>query len=276
MQKKIALVASVSLLLLAVGCGGGGGGGEKTQTARKTDAAPASTPQPAAGTAQPASSASDPMNAAIKGSIAFEGTAPKGEAIKMDADPVCKQLHGSPVYTQEVVANANGTLRWVMVYVKDGLAPRTYPTPTDSVTIDQQGCVYEPHVITMMANQPLKILNSDPTLHNIHAMPTVNQGFNIGMPTKGMKQTKTFKEPETPIHIKCDVHKWMSSYVGVFNHPFHGVTGEDGSFEIKGLPAGTYTIEAWHEKLGAQTASVTVGASETKEVSFTFKAASAS
>jgi hypothetical protein len=211
------------------------------------------------------------MNAVVKGRIDFEGTWPKGDAIKMDADPVCKQLHGAPVFSEEVVVNDNGTLRWVMVYVKDGLGSRTYPTPTDSVTIDQHGCTYDPHMISMMANQPLKILNSDPTLHNIHAMPTVNAGFNLGMPTKGMKQTKTFKEPEMPIHIKCDVHKWMSSYVGVFSHPFHDVVGEDGTFEIKGLPAGTYTIEAWHEKFGAQTASVTVGASETKEVSFLYK-----
>ena len=271
MQKKIALVACVSLLLfLVLGCGGGG---EKTAQKTETGKAPATSQAPAGG--QPASS-SDPMNAVIKGTIVLEGTAPKAEAIKMDADPVCKGLHSAPVYSQEVVGNDNGTLRWVMVYVKDGLGSRTFPTAADTVVIDQQGCTYHPHVFGLMTNQPLRIVNSDPTLHNIHAMPTVNQQFNIGMPTKGMKQTKMFKEAEMPIHIKCDVHKWMSSYVGVFTHPFFSVSNETGAFEIKGLPAGTYTIEAWHEKLGAQTASVTVGPSETKEISFTFKAGAAS
>jgi plastocyanin len=268
-------LAALGLSVFVVGCGGGGGGqtsGNKTAQApasghSATDASHA----PAGGqAAAPASGGA--MNAVIRGTIAFEGTAAKGEALKMDADPVCKGLHSAPVTSQDVVVNANNTLRWVMVYVKDGLGGHTFPTPTEPVMIDQKGCVYDPHVIGMMANQPVKILNSDETLHNIHAMPKVNTGFNIGMPRKGMEQTKTFKEPEVPIHIKCDVHKWMSSYVGVFSHPFYGVTGENGSFELKGLPAGTYTIEAWHEKFGTQQASVTVGEAETKDVSFTFKA----
>ncbi len=269
MKKTLALVTSLALVVFAVGCGGGGEkkaatGDTGMAKAPATQAAPATTPVAAASVA---------MNASIKGKIAFEGAAPKAVAIKMDADPVCKGLHKEPVYSQEVVVNSNSTLRWVMVYVKDGLGSRTFPTATEPVILDQVGCHYEPHVFGMMANQPLEIRNSDNTLHNIHAMPTVNTQFNIGMPRAGMKQTKTFKEVELPVHFKCDVHKWMSCYTGVFSHPFYAVTGEDGSFEIKGLPAGTYTIEAWHEKYGAQTMSVTVGDSEMKEVTFTFKAA---
>jgi hypothetical protein len=269
MEKKLSLVMPLAVMLIAVGCGGGE---KKTSTTTETGMAKTPTTEMQQPASTPAAT-TGAMNAGIKGKIAFEGTAPKGEAIKMDSDPVCKSLHKEAVYTEDVVVNPNGTLRWVMVYVKDGLGDRTFPTPTEPVVLDQVGCHYVPHVFGMMANQPIEIRNSDETLHNIHAMPTVNTAFNIGMPRAGMKQTKTFKEVEMPVHFKCDVHKWMSCYTGVFNHPFHSVSGEDGSFEIKGLPAGTYTIEAWHEKYGTQTQSVTVGDAETKEITFTFKAA---
>jgi plastocyanin len=187
----------------------------------------------------------------------------------MDADPVCKGLHTEPVYPQEVVVNPNNTLRWVMVYVKDGLGTRTFPTPTTPVVLDQRGCQYEPHVFGMMAGQGLKILNSDNTLHNIHPMPKVNTAFNVGMPKPG-EIMKNFDKAEDPFHIKCDVHKWMSSYAGVFTHPYFSVTNESGAFELKGLPAGTYKVVAWHEKYGTKEMDVTVGDGETKAVDFTF------
>jgi hypothetical protein len=125
----------------------------------------------------------------------------------------------------------------------------------------------------MRVGQPLEILNSDPTLHNIHAMPKANQEFNNGQPIQGMKMTHTFTAKEVMVPFKCDVHGWMNAYVGVLDHPYYAVTKEDGKFELKDLPAGTYTIEAWHEKLGTQTSSVTIAAKETKDVPFTFKAA---
>ncbi len=264
-NRMIVLPLLMAFILSAAACGGGGGSAEKSAAASK---APAKTETaPAAQTAAPA--AGGGMTAVVKGSVKFAGTAPKFEKIKMDADPVCKGLHSTPVMPQEVVVNANGTLQWVMVYVKDGLGSRTFPTATSPVVLDQKGCTYHPHVFGMMAGQGLKILNSDATLHNIHPLPVVNKAFNVGMP-KPAEIMKNFESAEAPFHIKCDVHKWMSSYCGVFAHPYFSVTNESGAFELKGLPAGTYTIVAWHEKYGAKEMSVTVGDGESKDVEFSF------
>jgi hypothetical protein len=123
----------------------------------------------------------------------------------------------------------------------------------------------------MRVGQPLQVLNSDPTLHNIHAIPKNNQEFNTGQPIKGMKFEHTFTAKEVMVPFKCDVHGWMNAYAGVLDHPYSAVTANTGAFELKTLPPGTYVIEAWHEKLGAQTQSVTIGEKETKEVTFTFK-----
>lgn len=210
----------------------------------------------------------------IKGKVTFDGAVPKIKKIKVDADPKCAEMHGdAPLMSQEVVIGENNALQWVFVYVKTGLEGKTYQKPDKEVMIDQKGCHYEPHVFGMMAGQKLVIRNSDPTLHNIHALPTLNKEFNIGQPNQGMETAKTFTQPEVMVKFKCDVHPWMSAYVGVVAHPFYAVSGADGTFSIKGLPAGEYEIEAWHEKYGKQTAKVKVGDGESKEASFTFKAA---
>ncbi len=211
--------------------------------------------------------------ASVSGKVAFEGTPPKAKKIKVDADPKCAEMHmDEPLYTQEVQVNENGTLRNVFVYVKSGLEGKTFEPPKTPAELDQEGCMYHPHVFGMQAKQPLKIKNSDDTLHNIHAMPTKSKEFNIGQPNKGMEMTRTFATPEVMVKFKCDVHPWMSAYAGVLDHPFYSVTGADGSFAIKGLPAGEYVIEAWHEKYGAQTQTVKVGDGEAKEIQFAFKA----
>ncbi|MFN0152151.1 MAG: carboxypeptidase regulatory-like domain-containing protein [bacterium] len=269
-NRLIVLPLLMAFILTAAACGGGGGSAEKSGGADHSAAAkaPAKTETaPAAQTAAPA--AGGGMTAVVKGSVKFAGTAPKFEKIKMDADPVCKGLHTAPIMPEEVVVNANGTLQWVMVYVKDGLGGKTFPVPAAPVVLDQKGCTYHPHIFGMMAGQGLKILNSDATLHNIHPLPKVNKGFNVGMPKPG-EIMKNFEMAEDPFHIKCDVHKWMSSYCGVFTHPFFSVTNESGAFELKGLPAGTYTVVAWHEKYGAKEMSVTVGDGESKDVEFSF------
>jgi hypothetical protein len=210
--------------------------------------------------------------ASISGKAAFEGAAPKMKKINMDADPKCSEMHAdAPQMTEDVVVNPNGTLKNVFIYVKSGLTG-TYEAPKTPVTIDQAGCHYVPHVFGMMAKQPLEIINSDDTLHNIHAMPAKSKEFNVGEPNKGMKTTRTFANPEVMVHFKCDVHPWMSAYVGVVDNPFYAVTSDDGTFSIKDLPKGKYVIEAWTEKCGTQTQTIEVGDGEAKTADFTFKA----
>ena len=206
----------------------------------------------------------------ITGKISFTGAAPKLPAIKMSADPKCMKLHGGKdVPSQQVIVNPNKTLQYVFIYVKKGLEGKKFPTPTTKVTIDQQGCTYHPHVFGMMANQQLEIVNSDATLHNIHAQPKNSKQFNVAQPKPG-KRTETFAKAEVMVKIKCDVHSWMAAYVGVLDHPFYAVSDDKGVYTIKNLPPGQYEIEAWHEKLGTKTMSVTVGASDIKTADFSY------
>jgi len=187
----------------------------------------------------------------------------------MAADPTCASLHSEPVFAETVIANSNGTLKNVFVYVKEGLEGKTFPAPTTPVTIDQKGCQYHPHVFGIQVGQPLEIINSDSTLHNVHSLANQSKQFNLGMPIQGMKLAKKFENPEVMVKFKCDVHPWMNAHIGVLTHPYYGVSGDEGTFEIKDLPAGTYTIEAWHEKYGTQTQSVTV-TDQPANVEFTF------
>lgn len=243
---RIALLAVAPIVWF--GCGGGSGG--------EKGGAPAGSGK--MGTAS------------VSGMVRFKGSAPKLGKIQMAADPICKAQHAKPVEADEVIVNPNQTLKNVFVYVKEGA--EAYTAPKDPVVLDQVGCLYEPHVLGVQVGQPVEIKNSDPTLHNVHALPQINEGFNFGQANKGMTTTKTFSKPEVMIPVKCDVHSWMKSYIGVVNHPFYSVTGSDGSFSLKGLPAGTYTVEAWHEKYGTQTAQVTVADGESKTLEFTFAA----
>jgi plastocyanin len=243
------------LTLAAAACGG------------NKPAAPAG--QPAA---EPAAAIDPATVATINGKATFEGTAPANAAIKMNADPVCVRENPTAQTQESYVVGKAGELANVFVYVQDGLGNRTFTAPTTPVVIDQKNCRYHPHVMGLMVGQPLQILNSDPTLHNIHATPTSNQEFNTGQPIQGMKTDHLFTAKEVMVPFKCDVHGWMNAYAGVLDHPFFAVTGEDGTYSIKGLPPGTYTIEAWQEKMGSQTQSVTVAAKETKDANFTFKA----
>jgi plastocyanin len=250
----------MTLATTLVACGGGG------ETSNKSG-------EPSAPAATPSGQRVDTATAGgVKGVVTLDGTAPKNEAIKMNADPVCVKQNKDPQF-QETYEVKDGKLANVFVWVKDGLGNYIYDTPTSPATIDQKNCRYHPHVFGMRVGQPLEIINSDPTLHNIHALPKSNQEFNNGQPIQGMKMTHTFTAKEVMVPFKCDVHGWMNAYVGVLDHPYFAVTDKDGKFELKTLPPGTYTIEAWHEKLGTQDQKVTLGQKETKEVNFTFKAA---
>jgi plastocyanin len=207
----------------------------------------------------------------VTGKVAFEGDAPKAARLMMNADPVCVKQHKDPAFGEEVVVNKNGTLKNVLIYVKEGLGSKKFEPPASKVLFDQKGCQYSPHVLGIQTGQELEVRNSDPTLHNVHSLSKENSQFNVAQPKVGMKLVKKFDKPET-FKVKCEVHTWMGAYIGVFAHPFFAVTGDDGSFSLKKLPAGDYTIEAWHEKYGTQTMKVTVGATDTKTVDFKYKA----
>jgi plastocyanin len=211
----------------------------------------------------------DPATAGtISGQITFEGTPPAPQPISMKSDPGC--MPSADAVTETAVVGADGSLQNVFVYVKDGLGDLQFPVPATPVVLNQQKCRYIPHVLGVQVGQPLEIVNGDATLHNVHGVAKNNREFNAGQPIQGMKMTQTFTVAEVMVPFKCDVHNWMNAWVGVLNHPFFAVTGADGAFELKGLPPGTYTVEAWHERFGVRTQQVTVGEKATATAAFTF------
>lgn len=257
MKVKIFSFLAVSALVLA-GCGGGNTASSTTSQSQ-TNGTPESSPM------------TNSANAAhITGVVKFTGTAPKPKKISMAADAFCKTAHAESVAAEDIVVSPNGALGNVYVYVKSGLGQATFPAPKEPAVLDQEGCLYKPHVLAVQTGQEVIIRNSDGVLHNVNARPTNNKPFNIGQPVKGMENKKVFETAEMAIPVKCDVHPWMGGFIVVQTHSFHDVTGTDGSFDIGNLPPGTYEIGVWHEKLGTATQSVTVGAEETKSITFSF------
>ncbi len=255
MKKLLAMLGLLALgLLLLAGCSKK----ESTENTEQGSSAPE---------AKKAATPIDPATAGtVSGVIKFVGTAPKPAKIDMSQDPACKGDN-----TVETIAVNNGNLANVFVYVKDGLGDRTFDAPKDAVTIDQKGCRYHPHVLGLMAGQPVKIVNDDETTHNIHPTPQNNREWNESQPPKSPPIEKTFARDEIMLPVKCNQHPWMKMYLNVVKNPFFAVTSSDGKYELKGLPPGDYTIAAVQEKLGEQTQKVTVGPKETKAVDITFK-----
>lgn len=262
----LAMSVIVSVLALSLACGkkeesadSGGGAGDTGSTTGTKYAATGN-------------------EGTVTGKVSLNGEAPAAQKIDMSQDANCVAKNKDPK-TETVVAK-DGKLENVFVYIKDGttadnkkIADFTFDTPTSEVVLDQNGCHYVPHVIGMQANQKLKVTNSDPTGHNIHALPKSgggNEEWNESQPGGAPPITKTFKRSEILVPVKCNQHPWMKAYIGVMKHPFYAVTKEDGTFEIKGVPAGTYTLVAWHEKFGEKTAQVKVDAKGTVTSDFAF------
>lgn len=207
----------------------------------------------------------------VRGRVRFVGVAPKPQVMSMAANAHCSAHHRGHVMDESVVVNDDGTLRNVVVWVSGGLEGKTFAPPKEPAVLDQQGCVYTPHVVTVMTGQRLLVKNSDPFLHNVRAAAASNPPFNFGQPTVDGGRPLVFAAPER-LFVKCDIHPWMSAFVHVLDNPFFAVTGPDGSFNLPDLPPGKYTLSAWHEVYGEQAQAVTVETGKPLKVEFTFKA----
>jgi plastocyanin len=256
MNKLLPPLLALALALAAVGCG------KKGNTEKSEGSSESSGPVLAL----------DPSAAgSITGTTVLEGTPPPPRPIDMSAEPNCLKAHSAPVYSPEVVTGEKGALANVVVFIKNGLGNYNYDLPKDPVVLNQQGCMYEPHVIALRVGQTLEVRNSDLTAHNVHPMPKENDEWNISQPPGASPLDQTFSRAELAIPLVCNVHPWMKSYVFVFKNPYFAVTTKIGVFELKNLPPGTYTVAAWQEKYGTIEQAVTIGPKESKTISFAFK-----
>jgi len=225
----------------------------------------------ACGSSEPEEPALPPApsgDSTVSGVVRLEGATPELRVINMSSDPIC--MVEGPVPSEVVLVGPDGGLANVFLYVREGFGDQIFAAPQTEVLLDQEGCRYRPHVVGVQVGQPLRVRNSDPGLHNVHALPSVNQEFNFAQPLQGLENVRTFTQPEIAVPFRCEVHGWMSAFVGVVPHPFFAVSAPDGSFEIAGLPEGTYTVEAWHERFGTQTGTVTVDGTSGATLDFTF------
>jgi hypothetical protein len=206
----------------------------------------------------------------ISGKVLFQGAAPAMPTIDMSSNPQCERQHPTPVKAEIVVVNPNGTLKYVFVWIKSGLAPAHWPPPAEGARLDQHGCIYQPHVLGIMKDQRLEITNSDPVNHNVHAESQINPAWNESQPPRAEHKFKEFSSEEVLFPVTCSVHPWMRSYVGVSPHPFFAVTGDDGTFRLEGVPPGNYTVEAVHETYGRKQGTLTLAPGGAAVMDFTY------
>ncbi|HWF09251.1 MAG TPA: carboxypeptidase regulatory-like domain-containing protein [Bryobacteraceae bacterium] len=213
----------------------------------------------------------DPATAGtVSGRVLFEGPAPVMPTIDFSSNPQCERQHKTPQKAETVIVNSNKTLRNVFIWIKDGLPRARWTAPAEAAKLDQLGCVYEPHVLGIMEGQQLEILNDDPVNHNVHAESKVNPAWNESQAPRAEHKYKRFDSEEILFPVTCSVHPWMRSYIGVSPHPYFAVTGDDGSFTLKNVPPGTYTIEAVHEKYGRKEGKVTLAPDGTATIDFSY------
>jgi plastocyanin len=214
----------------------------------------------------------DPSTAGVlSGTIKFTGKRPARKPIDMSGDPACVEAHHGRAYDEPVVVNSKGELANVFVYIKSGLEGKTFETPAAPVRLDQNGCWFRPRVIGIQTGQTLEVSNSDPVTHNIHPLAEVNREWNHSQGPGDAPIARKFPRPEVMIRVKCNIHSWMRAFIGVVEHPYFAVSGADGSFQIRNLPPGDYTVAAWQETLGTQEQKVTVPPSGAVTANFMFR-----
>ena len=204
---------------------------------------------------------------AVRGVVTFAGTPPEQTKLRIAGDATCAAAHDGPVPAGDVLV-ADGKVENAFVYVKSGLESFVFELPKEPVTIDQRGCLYDPHVLGAQTGQEIRFLNSDATLHNVHTSPKNSRGSNFGMSRAGTERSIRIAKPEVMVLVKCDVHPWMKAFIGVLDHPFFAKSAADGSFSLEGIPAGEYVVGVWHERLGTKEAKITIAAGETVEAVF--------
>ncbi len=207
----------------------------------------------------------------VTGTIRYTGKKPARKLIDMSEDPACVEAHHGKAYDESLIVSSNGSLANAFIYVKKGLEGKTFETPATPVVIDQRGCWFRPRVMGIQTNQVLEVINSDPVTHNIHPMAEINREWNHSQGPGDAPLSRKFIKPEIMIRIKCNIHSWMHAFIGVLDHPYFAVSKEDGTFAIKNLPPGTYTIGVWQENLGTQEQQVTVAPHQDAVANFTFK-----
>jgi plastocyanin len=207
----------------------------------------------------------------LQGRIHFTGKRPAFKPIDMSEEPSCVEAHHRRPYDESEVIGHGGGLANVFIYVKRGLEAKTFPVPATPVTINQQGCWFSPRVLGIQIGQVLEVVNSDPVTHNIHPLAQTNREWNHSQGQGDPPLMRKFLHPEIMIRVKCNIHRWMSAYIGVVANPYFAVSGADGSFEIPNLPPGDYVIEAWHETLGTQEQKITIPPSGRVTANFTFR-----
>jgi plastocyanin len=231
-----------------------------------------SRPKPTPVAAEPVYFKVDPLTAGVvTGKVLFTGKAPAAKRVDMEEDPQCNKLHKGAVLDRPVAVNKNGTLANVFVYVKGGLEGKKFAPPAVAAVMDQKGCWFVPRVLGVQTGQQFEVTNSDPVTHNIHPRAHVNREWNQSQEQGSAPLERRFMQPEIVIRVKCNIHGWMHAFIGVVDHPYFAVTGSDGAFELKNIPPGDYTIEAWQEELGVAVQRVTVAPSGKSEAVFTFK-----
>jgi plastocyanin len=249
--------AMVVILAFAVaGCG------NKASTAERGDDAPA------------AHSGGKPVDAitagSVTGAIRFDGVAPQMKNINMIDVPNCAKMHSTPVLTESVVPGDNGTLQNVVVYLQGDFSAYSFPPTNTPVKVNQEGCVYSPHVVAVMTGDPLEVANADSVTHNINAISQSRQGWNETQLPGSAPIVRRFAREEIPLTVKCTMHPWMRLYVAVLSHPYFQITGKDGQFALRSVPPGTYTLTAWHEVYGTKKLTVVIQPKQEQTVSITY------